>query len=182
MPREAILQYCAEKGFRKQTAESWLDLPEADGEALLELAEALQVGENHFRDVLDWLEEIALRDGTDFRAVLRGEAVAKVFDDPRQGRNDKLKRVKEELRRLRYPRLAETEEEIRNRIRELKLGPRIQMTAPLNLEGGALTVQLRAASQEELTRLTRELSEAAEKKSVGEIFQLLGGKGPKADG
>ncbi|MGH7832309.1 MAG: hypothetical protein ACREQK_01575 [Candidatus Binatia bacterium] len=180
MAREAILQYSAEKGFRKQTTESWLELPEADGEALLGLAEALRIGENHFRDVLDWLEEIALRDGIDVRTVLGGDVVAKVLDDPRLGRNDKLKRVKEELWRLRYPRLAEAEEEIRRRIRELKLSPRIQMSAPLNLEGGALTVQLRATTQEELRRLMREVSEATEKKAVGEIFDLLAGKGTRS--
>jgi hypothetical protein len=180
MPRGAILQYCAEKGFRKQTTESWLELPEADGEALLELAKALRIGENHFHDFLDWLEEIALRDGINVQSVLGGEAVAKVLDDPRLGRNDKLKRVKEELWRLRYPRLAEAEEEIRRRIRELKLSPRIQMSAPLNLEGGALTVQLRATTQEELRRLMREVSEATEKKAVGEIFDLLAGKGTRS--
>jgi hypothetical protein len=180
MSREAILQYCAEKGFRQQTTESWLELPEAAGEALLGLARELRIGENHFRDVLDWLEEIALRDGIDVEAALGGE-VAGVLDDPRLGRNDKLKRVKEGLRRLRYPRLAQAEEEIQRRIRELKLGPRIQISAPLGLEGGALTVQLTASSQEELARLARDLNEAVEKKGVSEIFQLLGGKGAKAD-
>jgi hypothetical protein len=181
MAGEAILQYCTEKGFRSQTTESWLQLPEPDGAALLELAEALRMGENHLRDFLDWLEEIALRDGIAVRTVLGGEPIAKVLDDPRLGRNDKLKRIKEELWRLRYPRLAGTEEEIRRRLRELKLSPQIRMSAPVNLEGGALTVQLRAESQEELVRLARQLGEAAEKKGVAEIFQLLGGSGPKAD-
>jgi hypothetical protein len=63
----------------------------------------------------------------------------------------------------------------------LKLGPRIQISAPLGLEGGAPTVQLTASSQEELARLARDLNEAVEKKGVSEIFQLLGGKGAKAD-
>jgi hypothetical protein len=181
MAGEAILQYCAEKGFRGQTTESWLQLPEPDGAALLELAEALRMGENHFRDFLDWLEEIALRDGIAVRTVLGGEPIAKILDDPRLGRNDKLKRIKEELWRLRYPRLAEAQEQVRSRIRELKLSPQIQMSAPLNLEGGALTVQMRATSREELARLARELAEAVEKKGVAEIFQLLGGREPKAD-
>jgi hypothetical protein len=175
MSREAILQYCAEKGFRKQTTESWLELPEGAAEALLGLATVLRIGENHFRDVLDWLEEIALRDGVDAQAVLSGE-IAGVLDDPRLGRNDKLKRVKEGLRRLRYPRLAQAEEEIQRRIRELKLSPGIQISAPLGLEGGALTVQLRATTQVELKRLIGEVGEAIEKKAVGEIFDLLAGR------
>jgi hypothetical protein len=54
------------------------------------------------------------------------------------------------------------------------------MSAPLNLEGGALTVQLRATTQEELRRLMQEVSEATEKKAVGEIFDLLAGRGTES--
>ena len=51
----------------------------------------------------------------------------------------------------------------------------MQMTFPPDLEGGALTVQLKAASHEEMEKLVRELGQALAKKAMREIFALLGG-------
>lgn len=133
------------------------------------------MGENHFRDFLEWLEEISLRDGLRPSDVVRGESFLRISSDPRLGRNDKLKRIKEELRRLRFPRLSQLEAEIRKRIRALGLKPGIQVIIPPALEGGSLTVQVRAASREELKRLAEEFARALESETMKEIFALLGG-------
>ena len=175
MKNQALRAYGSAKGFHRQTLDRWLGLSEIDREALLGLAQGLKLGENHFRDFLDWLEEIALRDGLSFRDVLNGAALARIWSDPRLSRNDKLKRMKEELRRLRFPRLAGLEEEIQRRVQELKLGPRIQISFPPGLEGGELTVQIKAASHETLQKLIEELAGALEKRAMKEIFALLKG-------
>ena len=119
---QQIQTYCQSKGFHSQTQERWLALSEADRESLALLAQELKPGENHFKEILDWVEEVALRDGAGLAALIR-ERLSRIASDPRLGRNDKLKRVKEELWRLRFPRLAHIETEIHGRIREMKLGP-----------------------------------------------------------
>ena len=159
MIAQRILAYGSAREFHKETLDRWLQLSEADQETLLEFADRLRLGGNHFRDFLDWLETFL-----------------RVLSDPRLGRNDKLKCLKEELRRLRFPRLSQIEEGIRQKIRELKLKPQIQMTVPAGLEGGALTIQMRATSYEELRRLAAELHRALEEDSLKEIFVLLSGK------
>lgn len=118
-----------------------------------------------------------MRDGLSFRDVLDGAALARISSDPRLGRGDKLKRMKEELRRLRFPRLARLEDEIQRRVQEMKLGPLIQISFPPGLEGGELTVQIKAASHAELEKSARELAESLEKKAMKEIFELLSGRG-----
>lgn len=175
MLNQAICDYAKERGFSRQTLERWLKLTEADRQAFLDLVHELKLGENHLRDFLDWLEEIALRDGVSFREIFAGEALRKISSNPRLGRNDKLKQIKEELRRLRFPRLARTEEEIGKRLREMKFSPQIQITVPPGLEGGRLTVQMKASSYEQLERLVGELAQSLEKKTMKEIFALLGG-------
>lgn len=142
----------------------------------MELALNMRLGENHLRDFLDWLEEIALRDGLSFRDILQGAALSRISSDPRLSRNDRLKRMKEELRRLRFPRLARLEEQIQERVRELKLGPRLQISFPPGLEGGELTVHIKAASCAELEKSARVLAESLEKKAMKEIFELLSGR------
>ena len=175
MENQPIRAYGSAKGFHKQTLERWLGLSEVDRAALLDLAQGLKLGENHFRDFLDWLEEIALRDGLSFRDVLGSAALARISSDPRLGRSDKLKRMKEELRRLRFPRLARLEEEIQRRVQEMKLSPLIQISVPPGLEGGELTVRMRAAGHETLRKLVEELAGALEKRAMKEVFALLKG-------
>lgn len=139
------------------------------------MAQELKMGENHFRDFLDWLEEISLRDRVAIGEILRHQSIARISSDPRLGRSDKLKRIKEELRRLRFPRLSRVEEEIQKRIRGMKLRSEIRMSVPPGLEGGSLTVQLKASRHEDLKAWVQELSEAVEKNEIKEIFTLLEG-------
>lgn len=136
---------------------------------------ALKVGENHLRDLMDWLEEIELRDGRAIDAILADRIIAEIETDPRLGRADKLKRIKEQVRRQRFPRLASMEDAIKKHIRELKLQPEIILAAPAGLEGGGLRVEFSASSQQELKRLAAKLMEAADHEAVREAFALLAG-------
>ena len=153
----------------------WLAWPEPASAALCRLALALKIGENHLRDLMDWLEEIELRDGRAIDAILADRVIADIETDPRLGRADKLKRVKEQLRRQRFPRLASTEDAIKKRIHALKLQPEITLASPAGLEGGRLRVEFSASSQQELKRLAAKLMEAADNEAVQEAFALLAG-------
>ena len=175
MAETEIRAYAASKGFHPQTVERWLSWDAADGGALERLAFALKIGENHLRDLMDWLEEVALRDGVSIQSLLNAKAVDDIATDPRLGRADKLKRIKEHVRRLRFPRLAETEDAIRAKIQELKLHPEIRLSVAPGLEGGNLRVEFAAANYDELKGLAEKLRQAAEKKLPAEIFDLLAG-------
>jgi hypothetical protein len=179
MSEQEIRNYSTAKGFHPQTLERWLNWQPADAGALARLAFALKVSENHLRDLMDWLEEISLRDGQSIHAILTSKAIDDSATDPRLGRADRLKRVKEQIRRLRFPRLAETEDTIRAKIQELKLHPEIRMTVAPGLEGGQLRVEFAARNNGELKQLATKLTEATDKASMPEIFALLAGHSSK---
>ena len=176
MAETEIRAYAASKGFHPQTLERWLSWDAADRGALERLALGLKIGENHLRDLMDWLEEIALRERVSAQAILASKIIGDLETDPRLGRADRLKRIKEQIRRLRFPRLAETEDAVRAKIHELKLHPEIRLTVPPGLEGGNLRVEFAAASADELKQLAARLQEATEKASIREIFALLAGE------
>jgi hypothetical protein len=154
----------------------WLQWETADKEALFELAIALKVGENHLRDLMDGLGEIALRDQSKVHEILAQKVIAAVRSDPRLGRADKLKRIKEQIRRLRFPRLSRIEDSIRTRIQELRLPPAVRVAAPPGLEGGYLHVEFSASTPEELRSFAGQLAELASNDSVKEIFRMLTGQ------
>jgi hypothetical protein len=151
----------------------------------MRLATNLKLGENHLRDLMDWLEEIALRDGSAIEKILAARPLSEIESNPRLGRADKVKRVKEEIRRLRFPRLTETEDSIRAGIRKLKLHPGIRLTVPPGLEGGRLRAELNASTPEELKKLVDQLAAVTGTEALREIFALLAGEAvefdPKAD-
>jgi hypothetical protein len=175
MAEEQIRRYANGRGFHPQMLERWMGWDQAARDALLRLAIPLKLGENHLRDLMDWLEEIALRDQTKIAEVLARKSITEVESHPRLGRADKLKRIKEEIRRLRFPRLAQVEDSIRVRIRELKLHPQIRISVPPGLEGGRLQVEFSASSADDLLAVIAKLADAAGKDALREIFGLLGG-------
>ena len=176
MSESEIRAYAQERGFHRQTLERWLGWETKDRAALQDLAVSLKASENHLRDMMDWLEEIALRDHIGIGDILAAKKIEELKTDPRLGRADRLKHIKEQLRRLRYPRLAATEEEIHKRVQALKLHPQIRLSVPPGLEGGRLQVEFAATSALELRALVGKLCEALAAPSVAEIFGLLSGQ------
>jgi len=124
---------------------------------------------------MDWLEEVALRDRQRIHAILASKSVDDIATDPRRGRADRLKRIKKQIRRLRFPRLAETEDAIREKIHGLKLHPEICLTVPPGLEGGQLRIEFAATSHAELKQLTAKLTAAADHDNLPAIFDLMAG-------
>ena len=179
MATSAIRDYAKAKNFHQQTLDRWLGWQPADQDALEEIASDLKIGENHLRDMMDWLEEIALRDAARIHEILARPALFSIKSDPRLGRADKLKRIKEQLRRWRFPRLAGIEDSIRMKIQSLKLPAGIRMGVPAGLEGGRLHVEFSAGSVAELGKLTQRLNDAVSTTVPAEIFDLLAGRSPE---
>jgi hypothetical protein len=177
MTAQTIQEYALSKGFHPQIKERWLSWNANDGAALLEVALSLKAGENHLRDLMDWLEEIALRDGAAIRELLQSKTISDIRTDPRLGRADRLKRIKDQIRRMRFPRLSQIEDSIQSKIRQLKLRPAIRLSVPPGLEGGDLQIEFTAGSPAELKSILAELDRAAESQSLAEIYVLLKGGG-----
>ena len=175
MAESAMRDYANSKGFHRQTLDRWLGWQPADQNALEEIAVGLKVSENHLREMMDWLEDIALRDDSNISAILKRPALCSIRTDPRLGRADKLRRIKEQLRRWRFPRLAALEESIRVKVQALKLPAEIHLSVPPGLEGGRVHVTLSAGSQGEFEKLTHRLSDAASSGIIAEIFESLSG-------
>jgi hypothetical protein len=174
MSEHTIRTYLQEKHFSAGTAERWLAKPPEDRRALLNVALRLRLGENHFRDVLDAVEDIACRRRSGLSAVLESEPVAEVFSK-KLSRNEALKAFKQVLRRLRYPQLTEMENRMFALVKQMRLPPGVAVEFPKNLEGEEVFIALRAASGAELRTKAAAFAEAAAKAEWDEIFALLGG-------
>jgi hypothetical protein len=178
-----VCDYAKARGLHPQLLARWLAWPDGARESLLRLATALKIGENHLRDLIDWLEEVAVRDRCGIDAILTDKAIVDIETDPRLGRADRLKRIKEEVRRRRFPRLASAETAVKDCIRQLALTPEIRVAVPPGLEGGSLEIEFRASSAEDLKRLAAKLVVAADHHTMKKAFAILTGSADaKTDG
>ncbi|MBI3300985.1 MAG: hypothetical protein HYZ72_02755 [Deltaproteobacteria bacterium] len=169
---EQIIAYAQQKHLSAQTLARWQAWAENDQAAFLALAQELQLGENHLRDFLDWLEEVVLRDGGTTRDLLARPEIRRPLA-AKLARNDKLKAVKDALRKLRYPRLSRLEEDLRAAVKALDLGSRVRVSFPPTFEGDEVTVEIKARNVKELDESLARLRQRVEDGALQRVFDLL---------
>jgi hypothetical protein len=169
-----ITIYAQQKHLSAQTLARWQAWAPEDQAAFLPLAEKLQLGENQLRDFLDWLEEISVRDGVAIHEIVARPEVHRALE-AHLSRNDKLKAVKDALRKWRYPQLFRLEEELRAAVKALDLGGRVRVSFPPTLEGDEVTIEVKARSVKELDESLSRLRQRIDEGALQHIFDLLAG-------
>ena len=169
----ALRTFTQERRYSAVAVARWLAMTPEDGEALLELARELRLGENQLRDLWDWAEDIASRDRLSVARVLALEPVRLARRARHVGRNDKLKLVKTALRRVRYPQLAAVEERLAMLVRELNLPRNVRVRFPEFLEGDEVRVEIVADSAAALAAAADRVRAAAATDTCETIFRLL---------
>ena len=171
-PADPVAAYARQKRFSAATLARWQAWPVEDRAALLSLVCDLRCGENHVRDLLDWLADIARRDTCGVAEVLAQPAIHTVRAGS-ASRNDRLKAVKAALRRLRFPRLTRLEERVHQAVRALDLGRSVQVSFPPNFEGDELTISLTARSADELRAQCARLNDRLADGGFAHLFAAL---------
>lgn len=145
----------------------------ADARADLErVTQALRPSARHVTDILDWLDDVATRDGAAPGAVLADPELRAIVAAGGSA-PERLKRWKECLRRLRYPRLAARERAIADHVRAMDCGPAVAVVPPPGLEGGIVTVTIRARSGAEVAAAVERLRTRIARGDVDRLFALL---------
>jgi len=169
----AIRAYAGARNYSAATTERWLRLDAGDGGALLQLAAELRLGENQLRDLWDWAEETAERDGVTLHHVLAAEPIG-AARARKLGRNDKLKAIKAALRRLRFPQLTDVEDRLADLVRTMQLPRTVRVALPEHLEGDQVRIEITATSKTAWRTAAAALLAAAESPACTELFTLLG--------
>ena len=140
--------------------------------ALSGLIAVLRPSARHLADILDWLEDIAARDRAVPGAVLADPELRAIAASGSSA-PERLKRWKERLRRVRYPRLAARETVLAEQIRAMACGPAVVITPPAGLEGGVVTVTMRVRSASDLGDAIERLRAGIARGDVVRLFALL---------
>jgi hypothetical protein len=151
----------------------WLAMDAPSRAAFLDIARGLRLRTGQIVSALDTLDEIAVRERTNLAAVLERPEIRRVANGSGSAPS-RASALLEALRAFRYPRLKQTQEQLRAQISALKLPRGISIDLPKDLGSDELTLSLRVKSAAELTRLVEALDRS--RPELTRIIEMLGGK------
>src|ERR1700719_3506643 len=153
--------------------ERWLALDAYSAAAILDAAARLRLRVGQLQGALEMLEEIALVDNTQVSAVLARAPLKRILEGvgPAPAR---ARAFVDELRTMRFPRLARALEQMQAEVAELKLPRTVFLALPKDLGSAELRIELRVRSAGEFKDSLRKLAETAD--DVERILDLLGGR------
>lgn len=128
-----------------------------DGQALLGLFDHLKLGLNRQRELLLLLEEISKREEIPIRQLMAEKSLNHIFKNTEIDRSNKRQQVRTYLRRRRFPMISEAETRYKTFVKQLKLGPNINLTPPKDFEGMTYMMTIRFDTQKELNNLKDKL-------------------------
>ncbi len=170
--RAEIKRYVVEEGVSLENAVRLLEFPPEDQAEMARVVSQLKLGENKLKEVLTFLREISLRDGMTLRELARGEIEA-ITSDTGLSKLQRTHRVRRRLREMRYPQLTGLERQFREKLKGLELSPGISLQPPPYFEGEAFRLELRFKSVGEFKDMLSRLTEASEKRELGEIIDAI---------
>ena len=116
----------------------WSPLGQA---ALINLTRTLALGTNKFRELAEWSDEIAQRDGQDPSAVLSDPDLLDILGNVKQSAPLRYKDARAYLFAQRFPELSRIKGQIDALIAEAKLPNDVSVQLPENLERNEIKVQ-----------------------------------------
>lgn len=122
---------------------------------------------NESRQVIQLIEEITLRDLKSVKEVLR--ASESRIEAPNKGKNE----LRRELKKIRYPNLAEIEEKYRKEVDNLNLPKEITLFVNQFFEGNDLELRLRVKSSEELSQILEKIKDTLNTSQIDELLKII---------
>lgn len=146
--------------------------------AFFEIVSAVRPGANKLSELAGRLEEIALRDDRPLISVIVDLKLRTLSKDTSLSAQERLRQIREVVRRERFPTLAALEKRAGEITGQLKLEPFVHLRPPEGFEGESFEGRFRFSTPEELKRIGKLLEEAADNPAAEALRDLLTEKPP----
>jgi ParB family chromosome partitioning protein len=151
-------------------AERLQHMEAADARAVFALFREIRAGLNVQREILDNAGESALRDGKRLRDVLTGNEIMQIRKDAELDRATRTGKIRQLLKRRRYPALTAAEQRFLRRVGELGLPREMALVPPPGFEGRDYNLSLRFRSRAQLQRQLAVMERVLESDAFKEIL------------
>jgi ParB family chromosome partitioning protein len=139
--------------------------------AFARLFEQLKFSLSKQKEILTLVDEIAQRENSSVRQVMKDPRFPKIIDNEDLDRTQKGRQIRSFLRQWRFPRILEAERNYQFHHRQLKLGNDIKLIHPKDFEGTTYMLNLSFTSLADLMELRNKLDQLIAHPSFKKIVE-----------
>lgn len=141
--------------------------------ALEPLFDGLSWSRGNAVNLLTWLRETCLRDGTDAAGLLQDCGVGDILAEGLSPK-DAMARISQQIRQHRFPRLCGLEKEFTEAARRVAAGTRWRIVQPDQFESDTVEMTVRARNVDEIRAASAELARMAAREDLAALFPAEG--------
>lgn len=145
----------------------------AERRALFDLFQTLRLGSNRQRELFKLLIDLSALTEQPIPDLLQMPAIAAILENSELDHVLKTQRLKQQLLRLRFPRLAQAEANFYQLKRSLKLPPNLILQPPPFFEGDRFKLEMQFKDAREFKKLLATLTAIAETKQLEQLTILV---------
>ncbi len=149
------------------------DLPGPAGMLFARLFTDLKIGLNKQREILTIAGEIAAREDVDLMAIFSQEPLKSLLSASDLDRGLRTQKIREYLRKRRYPRIAAAEKKIMECLKDLPLQDDMRLTPPPHLEDTTYTFSLQFRNMDEFTKAHDRMQALVHHPSLTKLLQMV---------
>ena len=172
-----ILRQVHDGAFGVDQAFQLLKLEDEQRAPVFRVLSSCRANVNETRELLALIPDVAAMKKLSVSELIEGELGLIVGDESAPPRK-RLERLRERLRRTRYPRLTETESAFEAAALDMKLGDGCRFASPRHFEGDEITITIKA---KDAARVGEILEALLSEKEMGleKLFAILRGAAPR---
>jgi ParB family chromosome partitioning protein len=171
-----IKRYIADHEIPMMVIDLLANLLSNDRRAVFTLISTLKLGINKVKELLTYLEEIALRDNCSIHHVLEDSHIQEILNHKKYRGPQKAERIRQVIRKRRYPELTKLEQEYHEHLKRLHLSHGLYLETDRFFEDDNLSATFRFSTPEKLRKFAEELRELSQKVELRDVLDLIQGK------
>jgi hypothetical protein len=147
------------------------EMEEETANAFSKIIEALHPTLNHQKEIIRLTKEIARLKNISILDVINKFIVTDQFSDPELDRNHKIKKIRRDLKQIRYPEIIRFESNFFNLLNQIKLPEVIHLVPPKDFEGINYSMQLHFQSLKQFKGINHVLNELQNHPDFAKILE-----------
>jgi len=142
-------------------------------QAIFNFFQKLRLGKNRQKEFLGLFQELSEITGQSYTQILENIEIQDVLSDNKITLPRKIDRIKEILRKIRYPIFTEVNEKFQTLKKQLNLPPNIMLRPPPFFEGEKYTIEFKFKNQSEYKKVVEILNSIADQNQFDNLENLV---------
>ena len=170
---DSIKKAVAEEFISIEIAHSFMNVSKKERLKIFNLFNQLKLGKNRQREFMCLIQDIKAISRQTIDQILENENIKNIIQDQKFTSSVKINRIKDVLKKLRYPNYTKIEQEFKQLKRELKLPPNIMLRAPAFFESEKYSLEMSFKNQNEFSKLVDQLKSIADLGKLSKLEKLV---------